>query len=298
MATKKHSSLIAKRNRYGYLFTAPYIIGLLAFVLVPLIETVRISFSTLTVGENRYELTPVGFENYSYIFTVDPDFRKHLLSSLQNMVMLVPVVVVFSLFIASLLTKAFHGRGLVRTILFFPVIIASGAVSNLADSDYMAGTVSSSTGTMGSELASSFLSMLGDLEISKTLVEFITTSVQGIYDIITMSAIPIVIFIAALNSISESIFEAAYIEGCSGWEVFWKIKFPLASPQILTCIVYCIIDNLNSSANPVVNTIQSVTYEQWKYGLGGAMSFTYAIIMLAILAVVYKIVNRFIVYTE
>lgn len=298
MAKNKKSSLIARRNRYGYFFTAPYIFGLLVFVLYPLIETVRISFSNLQVGETRYVLEPVGFENYSYIFTVDPNFRQHLLSSLQNMFTLVPVVVVFSLFIASLLTKEFRGRGLIRTILFFPVIIASGAVSSLSSGDYMAGTVSSGTSSMGSELASSFLSMLGDLEISKSLVDFIVSSVQGIYDIITMAAIPIVIFIAALNSISESIFEAAYIEGCSGWEVFWKIKFPLASPQILTCIVYCIIDNLNSSANPVINNIQSVTYAQWKYGLGGAMSFTYAILILAILAVVYKIVNRFIVYTE
>lgn len=298
MKEKRKSSLIARRNRFGYVFTAPYILGLVLFVLVPLVNTVQISFSTLKVGETRYELIPVGFQNYSHIFTVDPDFRQYLLTSLETMITSVPVVIIFSLFIASLLTKEFHGRGLVRTILFFPVIIASGAVSAISSSDYMASTVSTNASSAGSGLASSFLSVLGEFELSTSLIGFIENSIQSIANIITMSAIPIVIFIAALNSISESIYEAAYIEGCSGWEVFWKIKFPLASPQILTCVVYCIIDNLNSTANPVIADIQSTTYTEWKYGLGGAMSFTYALIVLVILAVVYKIVNRFIVYTE
>lgn len=295
---KKTTSLLKRRNRFGYFFTAPYILGLLVFVAVPLVSTLQISFSRLTVGTERYMLEPVGFENYRYIFTVDPDYRQYLLSSLESMVTSVPVVIVFSLFVASLLTKTFRGRGLVRTILFFPVIIASGAAASLSSADYMASMVGGSSNSTGSELASSFLRLLGQFDISAGLTDFIIGSVQRIYTIITMSAIPIVIFIAALNSISESIYEAAYIEGCSAWEVFWKIKFPLASPQILTCVVYCIIDNLNSTENPVIEMIQTTTYQKWEYGLGGAMAFTYALIVLVLLALVYRLVNRFIVYSE
>lgn len=294
----KKTSLLKKQSRFGYLFISPYLLGLAVFIIIPLIESIRISFSELTVGTVRYELTGTGFENYSYIFTVDPNFRQYLLTSLKEMITAVPIVILFSFFMASILTVEFRGRGFVRTVMFLPVIITSGAVDQLISKDYLAGTVTDTVSSKGGELANSVLSMFGEVNLSDALIGYISDAIEGIYDITVMSAVPIVIFIAALNSISSSVFEAAYIEGATKWEVFWKIKFPISSPQILTCVVYCLIDNLNDASNPVIAAIKSTTYDQWKYGRGAAMSLSYMLIIFVILLLVYRIIAKRITYIE
>ena len=123
---KNKSKLIANRERIGYFFVSPYIIGLIVFIIIPLAESIRISLSELTVGADRYNLDFVGTKNYSYIFMVDVNYRKDLLSSFKSMIVSVPVVILFSFFVASVLTTKFKGRGFVRTIAFLPVIITAG----------------------------------------------------------------------------------------------------------------------------------------------------------------------------
>ena len=97
---RKKSRLIANKEKYGYFFVAPYIIGLIIFIIIPLIESIRISFSELTVGVDRYNLDFIGFKNYLYIFTVDVNFRRNLLASFREMLVSVPIVVLFSFFVA------------------------------------------------------------------------------------------------------------------------------------------------------------------------------------------------------
>ena len=113
-----------------------------------------------------------------------------------------------------------------------------------------------------------------------------------------MSAVPIVIFIAALQAVPDSIYEAASIEGASAWEVFWKIKFPLISPHILVCVVYCIIDSLNNSANPVVSLVKDTTYAKIQYGYGAAMSVVYMLVTLLLVFVLYKGISKWVVYSD
>ena len=295
---KNKSKLIANRERIGYFFVSPYIIGLIVFIIIPLAESIRISLSELTVGADRYNLDFVGTKNYSYIFMVDVNYRKDLLSSFKSMIVSVPVVILFSFFVASVLTTKFKGRGFVRTIAFLPVIITAGAIDKLLAEDYMADTVSASVASGGGQMASSVMSLFGNIGIPDSILAIITTSVSGIYNIVVMSAVPIVIFIAALNSISESIFEAAYVEGATKWEIFWKIKFPISTPQILTCVVYCLIDNLNNSSNVVISKIKTTIYNQWKYGQGAAMSFAYMIVIFVILFAVYKVISKRVTYLE
>lgn len=295
MKQKKKHLLAAKQGRYGYIFCAPWIIGLLIYVAYPFYEAVHISFSKLTVGESGYLLDGVGFSNYKYAFGVHPQFTKYLISSFGNMFYQVPLVVIFSFFLASVVNMDFKGRGIVRSVLFLPVIITSGSLNGLLTSDYMSQMESGSSGT---QLAAAFLNTVKDFDFPDALVSFLAQSVGKIYEITCMSAVPIVIFLAALQSISDSVYEAAYIEGASAWEVFWKIKFPLVSPHILVCVVYCIIDNLNTSSNPVVSTIKGTTYGAFEYGYGAAMSVAYMLIILLVLGVVYRIISKLVVYSE
>ena len=282
---------------------APLIVGMLAFVAFPVIQSLFFSFSKLNVVASGYRLDFLGIENYRYIFAVDPDFRTMVLGSLRDMLINVPVVILFSFFVASLLNQKFHGRSLVRAILFLPVIIASGVVESVDKADAFSSLLSSGAQTagasaVGEQLSEKLIVYLQQLNISPQITNFIIDTVSRVYDIAIMSAVPIIIFLAGLQSVSPSLFEASYIEGATKWEVFWKISLPMVSPLILVSVIYCIIDSFTNVSNPVISRIHSSAYDSLNFGLSSAMAWSYMLIILAVLGIVYKLVSRFIFYHE
>ena len=303
-ATKRRNrSLEVKQRRMGYVFVAPLIVGMLAFVAFPVIQSLVFSFSKLNVVASGYRLDFLGIENYRYIFAVDPDFRTMVLGSLRDMLINVPVVILFSFFVASLLNQKFHGRSLVRAILFLPVIIASGVVESVDKADAFSSLLSSGAQTagasaVGEQLSEKLIVYLQQLNISPQITNFIIDTVSRVYDIAIMSAVPIIIFLAGLQSVSPSLFEASYIEGATKWEVFWKISLPMVSPLILVSVIYCIIDSFTNVSNPVISRIHSSAYDSLNFGLSSAMAWSYMLIILAVLGIVYKLVSRFIFYHE
>lgn len=303
-ATKRRNrSLEVKQRRMGYVFVAPLIVGMLTFVAFPVIQSLFFSFSKLNVVASGYRLDFLGIENYRYIFAVDPDFRTMVLGSLRDMLINVPVVILFSFFVASLLNQKFHGRSLVRAILFLPVIIASGVVESVDKADAFSSLLSSGAQTagasaVGEQLSEKLIVYLQQLNISPQITNFIIDTVSRVYDIAIMSAVPIIIFLAGLQSVSPSLFEASYIEGATKWEVFWKISLPMVSPLILVSVIYCIIDSFTNVSNPVISRIHSSAYDFLNFGLSSAMAWSYMLIILAVLGIVYKLVSRFIFYHE
>ena len=300
-ATKRRNrSLEVKQRRMGYVFVAPLIVGMLAFVAFPVIQSLFFSFSKLNVVASGYRLDFLGIENYRYIFAVDPDFRTMVLGSLRDMLINVPVVILFSFFVASLLNQKFHGRSLVRAILFLPVIIASGVVESVDKADAFSSLLSSGAQTagasaVGEQLSEKLIVYLQQLNISPQITNFIIDTVSRVYDIAIMSAVPIIIFLAGLQSVSPSLFEASYIEGATKWEVFWKISLPMVSPLILVSVIYCIIDSFTNVSNPVISRIHSSAYDSLNFGLSSAMAWSYMLIILAVLGIVYKLVSRVII---
>lgn len=302
-ARRRSRSLEVKQRRMGYVFVAPLIVGMLAFVAFPVIQSLFFSFSKLNVVASGYKLDFLGIENYRYIFAVDPDFRTMVIRSLRDMLINVPVVILFSFFVASLLNQKFHGRSLVRAILFLPVIIASGVVESVDKADAFSSLLSSGAQTagasaVGEQLSEKLIVYLQQLNISPQITNFIIDTVSRVYDIAIMSAVPIIIFLAGLQSVSPSLFEASYIEGATKWEVFWKISLPMVSPLILVSVIYCIIDSFTNVSNPVISRIHSSAYDSLNFGLSSAMAWSYMLIILAVLGIVYKLVSRFIFYHE
>lgn len=302
-ARRRSRSLEVKQRRMGYVFVAPLIVGMLAFVAFPVIQSLFFSFSKLNVVASGYKLDFLGIENYRYIFAVDPDFRTMVIRSLRDMLINVPVVILFSFFVASLLNQKFHGRSLVRAILFLPVIIASGVVESVDKADAFSSMISSGsqaagTAAVGEQLSEKLILYLQQLNISPQITNFIIDTVSRVYDIAIMSAVPIIIFLAGLQSVSPSLFEASYIEGATKWEVFWKISLPMVSPLILVAVIYCIIDSFTNVSNPVISRIHSSAYDSLNFGLSSAMAWSYMLIILVVLAIVYKLVSRFIFYHE
>ena len=127
---KKKKTLAFKNAVAGYLFITPFIIGFIMFMIIPLIQSLRMSFSTVEL-EGGLSMTWAGLENYRQALFVDPEFDPALIKELVKMLTNVPATLIFSFFIALLLNQTFKGRGAVRAIFFLPVILSSGVIVGL-----------------------------------------------------------------------------------------------------------------------------------------------------------------------
>ena len=120
----------------------------------------------------------------------------------------------------------------------------------------------------------------------------------GISDIVNRSGVQILIFLAALQSISPAIYESCQIDGATSWETFWKITFPMVSPMILVNGIYTVIDNFTTDSNSVMNVINE-TYGSAISGaqhVSAAMGWMYFLLVLLLVGVVALICSAFVFY--
>ena len=291
-----------RRRWQGMLFVLPLMIGLLLFGVIPLIRALVFSFCELKVTADGYTLSFVGGSNYYRIFAVDPNSRRYLLEWLKNMALNLPITIIFSFFVASLLNTRFVGRTAARMILFLPIIFSSGIVQSLMQNDLMSSVLSSSSsgGVVGESqgLATAFVSLMNQIQLNNRLVQFVVDAVNRVSEITNMAAVPIIIFLAGLQTISPSVFEAAHVEGATPWESFWKISLPIVSPQILVCLVYCIINSATDVSSRVIRTLHDAMFDKLQMGEGTAMAFSYMLLSMLFLVLVYRVVSRFVFYQD
>ena len=210
----------------------------------------------------------------------------------------VPAVIIFSLFIAVVLNGKMLGRAAFRAIFFVPVIISTGVMtglmaSDIATSEMQGGTDDGSGGGLINSLEVEAL--FRNMAIGGDLVTVVVNLVNDIYSIINYSGVQMLIFLAGLQSISESIYEACRIDGATGWETFWKVTFPMISPMILVNAVYTVIDSFTRTTNSTMKYIDSIG------GLQGASERTalywiYFFVIIAIIAIIAGVISSYIFY--
>lgn len=298
---KKRLSLTHKRMVAGYLFILPWLVGFIVFYVRSLILTTQFSFSTMSIdaANGGYTLLPAGLENFRYAFFEHGSFKQTLTTSVLNMLVDVPLITFFSLFMAMLLNKKFPGRAVVRAIFFLPVILNSEAITAAMEISQMmmqggaVGQVAETTASAGSTIAFDIdylISMFMNLGLPAKLLDYITSAVARINDIISMSGVQIIIFIAALQSIPSSMYEVAKIEGATGYETFWKVTFPMVMPHIVTNVVYTIVDSFAES--DVLQLADTVAFTNYNYGLGSVFSLVSTIVTCIILVVVVGFIQK------
>ena len=264
---------------YGYGFVLLWIVGFGLFTLVPLVQTVRYSMNQVTVQATGIELVPVGWANYSRALLTDPNFVQLLLEYAVETLVSVPIILIFSLIIAMLLNGKFRLKGLFRTIFFLPVVITSGPVIR----ELTAQGATSVPGIANSPAVTEFVAQLPSA--LRNPIQYLLTS---FILILWFSGVQILIYLSSLQKIDKSIYEAAAIDGASGWESFWKITLPSLSTTTLIVAIYTIITLSHFSENKVIRYIYSNTYAVGGgIGYASAMSFAYFFVLILLLAVVY-----------
>lgn len=282
------------------LFVAPWFIGFVLLFMVPLIESFRYSLNFLELTPTGLGMTFQGVSNFKNALLEHAAFNRTLTGSVVNMVVNVPLILIFSLFSASLLNQKFRGRVLARAIFFLPVILASGAIASIETGDFLQAIMRNSNG----ELTENF-SLLQSFQLERLLLEsgvhpaivlYLTGSVDRIYQIVSSSGVQILIFLAGLQSIAPSLYEASKIEGATGYESFWKITFPMVSPLILTNVIYTVIDSFTN--NEMTNLIQDTAFRTFDFGLSAAMSWIYFLMITIILLIVGALVSKKVFYYD
>ena len=127
-----YGTMRSRNARIGTLFVLPFILGFLVFMLKPLCESLVMSFSSVTIVRGSgYTSELIGFENYKYALSVDPEFNTFLVDEIGRMAINAISTLVLSFVIAVILNQNFRGRTAARAIFFLPVILASGVLPGI-----------------------------------------------------------------------------------------------------------------------------------------------------------------------
>lgn len=292
MKNRKPLSYERKKGCVGYAFIALWLFGFIYLAVIPLAKSLIYSFSSVEIENGYLNLTYVGIENYRSSFMEDPEFLPALLSTLASVAAKVPIIIVFSIFIAVMLNQEFRGRVFVRSVFFLPVIITGSVVMNIINSNSMFNMVMSGNLNNGGLFQSNaVMELLEGSGLNGDIVNLVNNLVNDIFNYTWDSGIQILIFLAALQSVDSVLYEVAKVEGATAWETFWRITFPMILPMVIINVLYTVVDNYINYNEPVFKLIQDYS-DNMKIDLAAAMSWINFVIIFIIVFVFYKITNR------
>ena len=303
---KRSASLDVRKARAGWWFVLPFILGFVLLYLPIIFDSIKYSFHEIRIlTGGGFRLEWVGWQNYSDALFVDPSYVQTLTSGIQQLIIDIPAIVIFALFVAILLNGEIAGRAAFRAIFFIPVLLTTGLIAEIDNANILQDYQESSEGIddgSGQNQVAEIVSVMDvqalfrNMMIGTELVAYVVNLVNNIFNIINRSGVQMLIFLSGLQSISPAIYESCSIDGASGWETFWKITLPMVSPMILVNAIYTVIDSFTSSSNQVMSYISRVYQEANGNVLSSAMSWMYFLIVMLIIAAVAGVMSAFVFY--
>ncbi len=227
-------------DRIGYVMVAPYLVHLMIFFGYPLL------FAFVLIFHRWDVVTPmefVGVKNFARLFQDDLFFRAILNTGLF-LVIHIPFQIIVALFFAELLNAKFKGRNFFRTIYFLPVVVSGVVITILFqqlfafETGYVNGILTALGGRRVPWLVSPQWAM-------PSIALMATWKNVGFY---------IILFLAGLQNIPESMYEVAHLEGATTWQRWWHVTLPLLNPMMVTVIVLSTIGGFSLFIEPYVLT--------------------------------------------
>ena len=295
---KNYHTIAARRARTGTLFVLPFIIGFVFFMVQPLIFSFQMSLNDVKLkAGGGFEMVWNQFNNYHYAMQTDPNYNQYLVAEISRMAINTIATLVMSFVIAVILNQKFKGRIICRVIFFLPVILSSGVLPGIESSNEfynMMGDIANNVqNSSGLNISGALQDLLQVSGVAGSVFDVIFQMIDAIYDIVMASGIQIIVFLSGLQSISPSLYEAADVEGCSAWESFWKITFPMVSPLLVVNSIYTIIDFFMKNDNRVIERINTIMYGvQLNFGVASAMSWIYFGVAVAFIGISTFIITR------
>ncbi|WP_193375256.1 carbohydrate ABC transporter permease [Brevibacillus sp. BC25] len=279
-----------------YLFILPWILGFLAFTLGPMLFSLVMSFFDWPVVG---EVTFVGLDNYVNMFTDDPLFWQSLWITIKFALLFVPLNLFIALFLAMMLNQKVKGSGFFRTVFYLPSVISGVALAMIwawvYDGEY---------GIFNYLL--SLIGITGPDWLNDTTWALIAMVIASLWGQGSM----VLIFLAGLKSIPESLYEAASIDGAGAVQKFFRITLPMVSPTILFNLIMTIISAfqqlslalLLTGGGPLQSTYFYAMYaydnafKYFKMGYASANSWFMFAIILVLTFIVFKTSGKWVYY--
>lgn len=292
------SKIRMKETLVAYAFLAPALIFFFTFVVYPMILGVVTSLYDYTLKKFEF----IGFQNYINLFH-DEIFWKSLRNTLVIVVGSVPAVMIIALFVSLTIYQKKSGtRSFFRTVFYLPVVTGTVAVTVVWKWIYdpfngILNYVLEAGGVIQEPIM-----WLGDKQFAiwAIILILLTTSIGQ----------PIILYVAALGNIPQSLVEAAEVDGANAWQVFRKIKWPCLMPTTLYVVVITTINSFQCFAliqlltsggpNYSTSTIMYLVYEKafklTQFGYANAMGVVLAIIIGIISFVQFKVLGNDVEY--
>ena len=284
----KKTKRLSMRQRHileGYMFISPWIIGFLIFFANPITQSLRLSFSRITQLHGFY-MEWAGLVNFERAFVWDVNFIPMFLGVIADTFINTPITLVFSLVIAILIKNKILFRSFFRVVFFLPVLLGTGFVMEQILNLSSGGGSGSIVGNIS--LPPIIATYLGDFE--HIVWEFL----ERITLIFWSSGVQIILFLAGLQGIPDSLYEAAVCDGATSWEKFWKITFPMISPVILLNFVYTLIDSFTNSNNPLVRYILDYGFIGHQFEYSAAIAWIYFTFVLFVCVAAFGFARKYV----
>ncbi|GIV69012.1 carbohydrate ABC transporter permease [Caldilinea sp.] len=293
----RNMSKTERRNQIlGLLFVSPWLIGFLLFALFPLIASFYYSLTNYDfIREPRF----IGLANYQRLFTVDPDFWIVMYNTLYYVGIGVPLGVAVAFLIANLLNSDIKGRTLFRSVIYIPSIVPAvcTAMVWLFILNVQYGVINGFLKTLGMAT----IPFLSSPDLAKPSLIMIYVWAQGT---------AVVIFLAALQDVPRSLYDAALVDGANLWQRFWNVTVPMCTPVILFNFIMGIITAFQDFTLPFVLTgggpmkstefyvvnLYRNAFVQFSIGKASAMAWILFLIILFFSVVLFRTSARWVYY--
>lgn len=288
-------SVTDRHNLKGLYFMIPFYLGIIFFYLQPIIQSITFSFSNVKVSLKGYLTEFCKFDNYLYALNTDESFKTSLIDDMVSLLWKTPVIIILSLCLALLINKKFKGRLFVRAVFFLPVIFSNGVLLDVIQSDVVVksavGSVALSDAGNVAAQSMGITELLAQAGFSQKIIDLTTMITDSFFALVWNSGIQMLIFLSGLQGIPGTLYEAASVEGASGWDIFCKITIPMLSPVILLNIVYTIVDSYSSTTNGVIGLVlNSISLN--RFGTASAMAWMYFVLIAVILGLVFLVSKK------
>jgi multiple sugar transport system permease protein len=282
----------------AWIFVAPTIFLLLAVNIFPLIWTIRLSFTNFRVNRPNNAIEWVGLQNYQRILN-DPVIWHTMQATAHFLIWTIALQVLIGFSLAFLINKKFRGNDLWTTIIVFPMMLSPAVVGNFWTFLYQPqiGLFNYVVGFFSGKDPASF-SMIGDVALAPWAII--------IADTWMWTPFVMLICLAGLRSIPDSIYEAAECDRASKWRQFWTITLPMALPFLMLAVLFRGIENfkmfdlvvqLTGGGPGNTTTLTSIdlkreAFEKWRTGYSSAYAVILFVSVFGLASIYVKALNK------
>lgn len=296
--TKSNISRKLQRQRdiVGYLFLAPNLIGFIIFMLIPFLYAFYISFFN---WDGITEMQFTGLRNYVKLIT-NEGFRISFVNTLYYTLLNVPLIIIFGLGLALAVNTITKCKALFRTVFFLPNIVTVVSIVIVWQAFYhpVYGPLTMILKALGVENTPQWIS---DPKWAMICIIIMSIWINAGYYMI--------IFLAALNNVPESYYEAAEIDGAGKISRFFNITLPMISPSMFFAIIIAIINSFKvfdqvalltqggpgRSTNVLVYYVYQQSFKYYKFGEASAAAFILFALILIITVIQYSMQEKWVI---